>query len=336
MKPNDDRPIQEPSVSALVLDADPNLAREPRLLADPRFLGILHFEMSQKVGEADAAGALLQLGFLRGLRDALRLVDSTLEGSPTQAFRPMAPLLAADLRMTTAHDGLEVAGRWPDRAEAEARLGTMGPSQQPACFASAGYTSGWLSGLQQLDILALETSCSTCGTAGCRFVAREARAWRGRCDRRACDLLRFLPFDELRAHVAREATAAPPSTVAESTVGPPVVHVWGPVMIVPFTGSDESLRAVELIGCDPEAREVTTVIVDFGGSTIDDAFGAVALERTLDAIEGWGAEAVVTGLCERTERVVHDLERPLLLVRKSLPEAIATAFQVVDAQRSPV
>jgi hypothetical protein len=332
-------PLEAPPLSALALDADPALAREPRLLVDPRFLGVLHFELAQKLGAEQAAANLMQLGFLRGLRDARTLVQLGMRAEGRRTVPPLAPLLALRLARADVPGHHAVQGSWPDQPEAEARLSTLGPAPSPGCWASAGYTSGWLSGLHDVDLLALETACAAAGEPRCRFVARTPEAWRLSGDPRAREALRFLPFEDLCAVVDREIEVeAQEAALASGELGgdSPAVHVWGPVMILPFSGADDSLRAVDLIGCDPEARAVSVVILDLGGVLLDEAFGAVALERTLDAIEGWGAEPILADVAPLSESVVAGMEREHVMVRKSLPEAISTAFQIVQAQRNPL
>ena len=330
-----------PPLSALALDADPALAREPRLLVDPRFLGVLHFELTQKLGVEQAACNLMQLGFLRGLRDARFLVQRGLAGGSRRAGAPVAPLLAMRLGSGRSVTGRPpcLHGTWPDRPEAEARMSTLGPAPHPTCWASAGYTSGWLSGLHDEDLVAIETRCTVRGDELCRFDARTPEAWRALGDPHVREILRFLPFAELCEVVERELEAeaidAGFDTDAVDSESP-AVHVWGPVMILPFSGADESLRAVQLIGSDPEARQVSVVILDLGGVILDEAFGALALEQTLDAIESWGAEPILTEVAPLSERIVADLERSHVLLRKSLAEAISTAFQIVQAQQNPL
>jgi hypothetical protein len=104
-------------------------------------------------------------------------------------------------------------------------------------------------------------------------------------------------------------------------------------MVVPFAGADESLRALELIAHDRDARGVRVVIVDLAGAIIDEGFGALALERILDAVAGLGAEPILAGVSPLSMGVVAELERAHALVRKDLPEAIAAGFQIAQAQR---
>jgi hypothetical protein len=75
------------------------------------------------------------------------------------------------------------------------------------------------------------------------------------------------------------------------------------------------------------------VVVDLGGAVIDEGFGAASLEQVLDAVAGWGAEAILTGISPLSEPVVADLEKTHLVMRKDLTAAIAAAFQIAEAQR---
>jgi hypothetical protein len=106
-------------------------------------------------------------------------------------------------------------------------------------------------------------------------------------------------------------------------------------MVIPFCGPDEALQALDLIGRDPSARQVSVVVVDLTGALIDEAFGAVALEQLVDGVDALGAELIVAGVGELSAPVVDGLRSPPLLVVKDLHAAIATAFQVAGAQRRP-
>jgi hypothetical protein len=74
-------------------------------------------------------------------------------------------------------------------------------------------------------------------------------------------------------------------------------------------------------------------VIDLDGAVVDDGFGAVALERVVDAIHGWGAEAVLTGLSPLSQRVVSALTGDPIVVPKDLHNAIATAFRIAESQR---
>lgn len=326
--------MNDSSNALLGLEAHAALAHDARLFQEVGFLGSVHASLQERLGPDDAAATLLQLGFVCGLRDASEVVRAGLvEGRPDAAPAPeVAPRLRIEFQPATGAGALELAGGWRERLEAEARLATLGLSPCPACHLSAGYTSGWLSAMFERDILAVERECAACGHPGCRFEAREAEAWSGSADpavRAALAALDFPRLWEQAGEIAAERPADPMGLDGSS----PAIHLWGPVMVVPFAGGDEVVAAVELIGADPEAREVSVVVVDLAGAILDEGFGALALERILDAIEGWGAEPLLTGVSPLAEAVLGDLAERHLLVCKDLPEAIGAAFQIADSQR---
>ena len=73
--------------------------------------------------------------------------------------------------------------------------------------------------------------------------------------------------------------------------------------------------------------------VDLRDQHLDEGFGAAALEQVLETIESWNAQSLVTGVSAASEAAIASLEASHLVLRKDLPEAIATAFQVADAQK---
>ncbi len=327
-------------LSALGMDLHATLQEEPRFLLDPQLLGALHHELFAQLDAQDARAALTQMGFLHGLRDARRVVQKGF--GPTNQFAALESPLSARLPLRLARPktgqaggGFSVAGSWPERREAEAVIATMGAQAEPCCAVSAGFTSGWLSGIFEADILAIEVSCLAKGDDECSFLALDSSQWAHRAEPPAAALL-ALPFGPLRDVVTRHLEEAAPAEAEyanEFESGTPVIHVWGPVMVIPFSGPEESLRALELIGRDPGARDVRVVVLDLSGAIIDDGFGAAALEQILDAVEGWGAEPILTGVSPLSETVVADLTASHLVVSKDLPEAIALAFQVAELQR---
>ncbi len=351
-----------PGLACLHFAPDAILLRDPGLLLDRNFLGALHAELLEELGDSTADIALLQMGFLHGLQDAFDAVQVAFAerswNDSAGASPPLvSPPLAIRMCIGVGGDGSEeqrasiaVKGNWPQRDEALAVLGALGQPDHPICFLTAGYTSGWLSGTLEADILAIESNCSAFGSASCEFTAHEVAQWRACGDAAAAAMLDSLPFDALRdlIRLNREARrdAARHFRELEETfshVTPrgnseqleSVVHIWGPVMVIPFASGDEALRAVDLLGRDPAARDVSVVVVDLSGAIIDDAFGAVALEQTLDLIEAWGAEAIFAATTPMSEPAVADLERQPLFIIKDLPTAIATAFQIAAAQRRP-
>jgi hypothetical protein len=324
-------------LEALGIDLEASLLDEPRFLTDPAFIGALHAELSAELGADAAAAVLFQLGFARGLFDAGRVVRDGLGSgwAPGTLQTPTSSRLPMRLSpRRSARGGLAFEGAWPERREAQAVVAVRGPTEEPVCHASAGYTSGWLSGVLGPDLVALEIECAGHGAESCRFRVLEPAAWRAAGDPRAAALLEAVPLAPLRELVAQQLASLPERERNESfEAGSPAIHLWGPVMVVPFAGADESLRALELIARDRAARGVRVVIIDCSGAIIDEGFGALALERILEAVAGLGAEPILAGVSPLSLAVVSELERSHAVIHKDLPEAIATAFQIAEAQR---
>ena len=327
----------EAKAPGLLFDPEALLVREPRVLLDPRFLGALHAELEDELGSQPAAVTLLQIGFLHGLRDALHAVVQLVQANDDAVLAALPSPLPTRLRATPLarpRGAIELHGSWPERCEASARLASLGRCAHTACAVSAGYTSGWLSGLFDADIAVLETSCAASGALACCFVAREAEAWREVPDAEASALLAALPFEALREAIRGES--APPQAAGGFDGEAAVIHIWGPVMVIPFCGPDEALQALDLIGRDPSARQVSVVVVDLSGAILDEAFGAMALEQLIEGVEALGAEIILAGVGELSAPVVEGLSNPPMLIVKELNSAIATAFQVASAQRKLV
>jgi anti-anti-sigma regulatory factor len=326
-------PLLSRELAALGLDLADTLREEPRFLTDASFIGALHVELRERLGAGDARAALLQLGFLHGLRDALELVTQGLRSVAPADRRPGRPRIALALESAPASRGEPLRGVFRDGVEARAVLGGLGKQLEATCALTSGYASGWLSGLFDADLFAREEACAAAGHPRCEFRARTPEDWSGDSDV-ALDAAR-VPFSPLRDLVARHLASVPQPSEAEGGMesSAPVIHVWGPVMVIPYAGAEETLAGLDLIRRDPGARDVRVVVVDLAGAIIDEAFGALELERVLERIERLGAEPILTGIAPLSERTVAGLEVSHLIVRKDLSSAIATAFQVADAMR---
>jgi len=332
--------IPPDAIGALGFDPQAVLLKEPGILLDPHFLSALHAEFQSELGSSDANLTLLQMGFLHGLQDAMRVVSAAFGREQPESQSPAGPSLAFQLCATAdnAQPGaISLKGLWPEHIESSAHLAALGAPEHPTCFLSAGYTSGWLTGTLDADILVLESSCNACGADSCNFSAREASVWRESGDPTALKILDALPFAAFRAFVQANLGSVDDRKSALDRVDPgsSIVHIWGPVMVIPFQNGDAALNAVELIGRDPAARNVSVVVVDLSEAVIDEAFGAIALEQLVELIEAWGAEVVFAAVSPLSEAAVADLERPPLLIHKDIAEAIAAAFQLANAQRNP-
>jgi hypothetical protein len=316
------------ALSALGFDPNAVLTREPGVMLDPQFLAAMHAELDAELGADEARTTLMQIGLIQGLQDALRFTGEHVAGHAVMP--PPLAIRFASVGNPDPPGAIELEGSWPERTEAGAHLSLMGPCEHTACHLSAGYTSGWLSGTMDVNMLAIESDCAAAGRESCRFVAREVSVWRDSGDTRADGLIDALPFDAVRELVAGRFEAPPRS---EPDPAHPVVHIWGPVMVVPWTDGGEAVRAVDLIETDPAAADVSVVVVDLSGAVIDAIYGAVGLEQVIAAGEGYGAETIFAAPSEAAEPVLAGLARQPLLVTREIGAAVAAAFQVAQTQR---
>jgi hypothetical protein len=323
--------------AALGIGPEAELLHEPRLLLNSQFLGALLAEIEDELGCDGARLTFFQLGFVHGLRDAQRIMNTSFQASDFGAGpNAEAPPLAIQLgghRRDGESGGITLSGSWPERFEANARVARLGPDDAPSCALSAGYTSGWLSGTLETDILVREETCSARGDAACTFRAAEPMVWQRTDDPHVKSLLRQIPVPALRELVAQCHVATLSDPAGGFDPDDPAVHTWGPVMVLPFIGPDDALATIELLGRNPDTCSARVVVIDLRGSDLDEGFGAAALEQVLGQIESWGADSILTGVSQFSEPVVEGLEVAHCILRKDLSEAIASAFQLADAQR---
>jgi len=327
-------------LNALGFGPEALLMNEPRLFIDRRFLASLVLELEAEFDDGTASIVLFQIGLLHGLRDAHRVIVEEFLGAPQRdlhstPFSDPTPL-AIRFGAQNGDGAIEIPGSWPERFEANARLAKLGPSSDPSCVLSAGYTSGWLSGILEADILVHETECCACGDDQCHFIARELSSWRDAPEPSILPLIAAIPFASLREVACRDLSSPWQEEASERASldpGNDDVHVWGPVMVLPFVNADATLQAIDRLGRDAETCSVRVVVLDLRNRILDEGFEASALEIVIEAVESWGAELILTGVSPISESTVMELETAHLLLRKSLAEAIATAFQVSDAQR---
>ncbi len=330
-------------LSALGFGVDALLMNDPKIFIDRRFLASLLFEFETELGAEDMRAALFRIGLGHGFRDAHRIVQAerfddpvavcqSAAGSTSLLMRLAAP---APLRQPGA---IEILGEWPESREAEARLSKLGPSTNPSCFLSAGYTSGWLSGTHDIDIVVGETECAAAGAERCSFRAQEAESWRAQRQFGILEIARPTSFATVRGilahgHVATDLVHPPSFQEACFDPDDSAVHIWGPVMVLPFTNADQALNTVGMLSRDPGTGGIRVVVIDLRNEVVDEGFAAAGLEQLLESIEAWGAEIILTGVSPFSEAVVSELEATHLLTRKDLPEAIASGFQIAEAQR---
>lgn len=315
-------------------DPEAVLLNDAGLLLNSHFSKALYEELRRARGGQHAENALVQIGCLHGLRDAHRAVDKAFGTPGPTGTLVSAPALTIELRGTPEFGtaaALELRGIWPERTEANGRLSTDGPAGAPACAVSAGYTSGWLSGILERDVVVLETRCSAAGDPMCEFVAREAANWLQRNESEGRALAAALPVVELRRALAEITTDREPADSEPE----PVVHIWGPVMIVPFASLEETQMAADLLYDDPGLTEVSVVVIDVTAFAAESPLDLPAFAPILASIADAGAETVIAGLGTPEDSPLLALDPAPVLVCPDLDAAIAASFQIAESQQRP-
>ena len=77
----------------------------------------------------------------------------------------------------------------------------------------------------------------------------------------------------------------------------PAVHVWGSVMILPYSGLEDSQAALEAIQEDLGPGQLQVVVVDLTGAEVDTVEGR-GLLQLIDSLTACGLETVVVGMSD--------------------------------------
>ncbi len=286
----------------------------------------------ESVGLPFAAGILYGIGLSQGMLDGLKVARSfaaSLGGPPRHAGAGL-PLLFAPGRPRP--DG-GFLGRLGASIEVELHASEPGAEGPTVCHVSAGYGAGWYSALFGGHLLVRETRCAARGSRACEFDARPVEAWLAARDAWAIDLLAYLDYDAMRAGAEKKlAESEDPSE--GSMLGAfdplsPAVHVWGPVMVLPYSGAGDSLEAIETILADVGPDVLRVVVLDLTGARLD-ALESAGVLRVLSALEGHKLEAVLAGFSDpAAEDWLSRARRDAPPLRaRDVTDAIALAFQL--------
>jgi hypothetical protein len=302
---------------------------------DPAALDELRRNAFETIGLPWAVGVLYGVGLGQGLRDGLRVAHAfggVLSAQPEMPGAPV-PLLFTP---QGGRSGRRMTGTLRHSPEARLHLATYPPPAGPICLVSAGYSAGWYSALLGEFYLVRETACLALGAPDCRFDARPARDWTGQDGEWARELLPYLDYDQL-LESAREQLALDRQEPGGEGVGgfdplSPAAHVWGPVLVLPYSGTEDSLAAVEVIRADVGPEQIRVAVIDVTGVRIE-AIEAAGLLRLIDALQTLDIEVVLAGLrspvCLQRSDGQRHLSLPL--AAPDLTSGIVLAFQLVPA-----
>jgi hypothetical protein len=317
---------------------DSILMSDPKLFLDGAFLAIVTAEFDQELGAECSRQALREIGRHHGICDAIRtLAAESLGELERNSTRPQSgPNLAIQFGPPPPDSqGLVLKGSWPEGHEARARLSRLGASPEPSCALSAGYSAGWLSEIHDTEVKIVETSCRASGDDRCRFEAhlestgaRPAGVERSGPDTPSA--ISTLQAVEGFCPEARDMERTPSDQIDPQD---DAVHAWGPVMVLPFSDPGVAESTLHSLEGDSLIRDIRAVVIDLRGQPIDSEAALVGIERILKILDRWPAQPVFAGVSAANEKTLQTFGSDCFVAHQKLPEAIATAFQIAEAQR---
>jgi V4R domain-containing protein len=300
--------------------------------SDPDELEKLRANAFESVGLPFAEGILYGIGLAEGLFDALRVAQrfsGPLGGDPRHA----GPALGMLFTPNGVTRDRRFGGRLHRSVESALHKHRYGSAASPICHVSAGYCAGWYSELFGQFVLVRERGCAAAGGECCDFEAQPAEAWTRAADPWAAALLKYLDFDAMRESARKRLVAAGETSEGDmmGAFDPlsPAVHVWGPVMVLPYSGAGDTAAALDTIAADLGADAVRVVVLDVTGAHVD-GVEAPGIVRILDELVRRGIESVVVGVGdEAAERWLAGAGRLTSPLRAAdISEGIRLAFQL--------
>lgn len=308
-------------------------------LEDPEHLAALREQVYSTHGE-DAPAMLYALGFVEGLVDGLRVAQGFAADDPRPHLAgPGLPLLFVPSCDASSSDAL--CGVVTQSLEARIHRAQGLCANRPSCSLSAGYAAGWYSEILRRTLIVRETECVAHGGQCCRFEARTPEEWQARDEAWVAGLLARIDLDSLRdaanARLAGLREDFDPHEVEGDMFGgfdpmSPAVHVWGSVMVLPYSGAADGEAAIEMVSADLGSDRIEIIVVDVTGVRVG-PLEADGLARFLDHLEQLQIEAVVAGLSADACPLFQDQGRGLAMpmLARDVSEAIAFAFQLAGS-----
>jgi len=156
------------------------------LLTHAKALGQMRRELFESVDVHFARGLLVRLGFVSGQQDGELVSKLKGEGTPYEVFST-GPVLRAfegchkatiteadiDWERGSFLGEVEIVNSW----EGQSQVQHFGIGDDPACWVTVGYASGYCSQFFKRFIVFREVSCIAKGDPCCRIVGKPAEAW---------------------------------------------------------------------------------------------------------------------------------------------------------------
>lgn len=305
---------------------------------DPQVLDELRRHTFESIGVQYGLGVLYGIGVTRGLVDGILMNRRLCSGVRTSPQLP-GSLISMVFNVRRGDLDGQFFGTLEGSCEAQFHGRTYGVSNDPICFVTAGYAAGWYSAVLGKTILVRETDCAACGSSTCRFEARPIEDWIEEADPWVEGLLPYLDFDRLQARAQEQVGTLEDELEEPNMMGSfdpmsPAVHVWGPVMVLPYSGFQDSDAAVGAVQADLGRMQIQVVVIDATGAAID-ALEASGLVQLVNRLEAQRIETILVGLSSTARHLIPAGASPgSPLQTRDISQGIALAFQVCGAALS--
>ncbi|ACL63708.1 sigma54 specific transcriptional regulator, Fis family [Anaeromyxobacter dehalogenans 2CP-1] len=178
------------------------------VLFDAVALGLLRKELTNAFGTFAARGVLTRFGYAHGWRvgEALEHEHPDLwkEGKAGPFLPPLKGqfILGENVRTDGLGDAPLVETVWHRSYEAEQHLLHIGLSDEPVCWTSAAFASGYLSYKERREVYVIEDRCVGKGDSECHIAARFKERW-------GPELERHLPYYHMESidHALQEVSS---------------------------------------------------------------------------------------------------------------------------------
>jgi hypothetical protein len=306
----------------------------PRAFTDPEALARLREYTLEVAGPRDAAALLYRIGFDRGWADG-SAVARNFSRSAVAAPRFAGPALPLLFLPSEGDLPTAFGGKVHGSVEAAVHRAVCPHLEGPACHMSAGYAAGWYSAILHDTILVFEDRCESQGEPFCHFEARPVRSWIEAGDSRAAALLQYLDPPDPSVHHGEDSEESDPEGAFLGGFDPfsPAVHVWGPVMVLPYSGVEDADGALETVQEDIGPEAVRVVIVDVTGVHLAPVEACGVLDL-VSRLESRGIDVLVAGVRSGHEGFLGadptGFEGPIVV--GDLTEGIARAFQMASVE----
>lgn len=156
------------------------------LLFDANAMGLLRYELVQKLGTYETRKLFLKFGYINGYADFLQFktsyeFDNEIEllsaGPIMHTWEGIVKAIPKEIRFDRSTGEFYFTGIWKNSYEAEQHLTYSEPSPEPVCWSLMGYSAGWCSAFFGSKLISIEPTCVGKGDKNCGWEIKPPGEW---------------------------------------------------------------------------------------------------------------------------------------------------------------